>query len=377
MNRLRKRQFRFSAFYLLAALSALYIFQVLIATPQTRKVSYTDFIAEVRAGHLAEVNITSTELIGLLKEDAAKQKQARVISATRLPGIDESPLVKELEAQAVKLTGTIQVRPWWTEFLISWLLPLALLFAFYGYGMWRVGQGPGAALTFGKNRAKIYDESSKINVTFADVAGVDEAKAELVEIVDFLKNPQKYQKLGGRIPKGLLLVGPPGTGKTLLAKAVAGEATVPFFSISGSEFVELFVGMGAARMRDLFEQAKQKAPCIVFIDEIDAIGKTRSGASAFASNDEREQTLEQLLVEMDGFESNQAIVVLAATNRADVLDPALLRPGRFDRQITIDLPERRGREAILTIHTRNVPPAAYRNLADLARSTPGFSVADL
>ncbi len=378
MNRLRKRQFRFSAFYLLAALLALYIFQVLIATPQTRKVSYTDFIAEVRAGHLAEVNITSTELIGLLKEDAAKQKQTRLISTTRLPGIDESPLVKELEAQAVKLTGTIQVRSWWTEFLISWLLPLALLFAFYGYGMWRVGQGPGAALTFGKNRAKIYDESSKINVTFADVAGVDEAKAELVEIVDFLKNPQKYQKLGGRIPKGLLLVGPPGTGKTLLAKAVAGEATVPFFSISGSEFVELFVGMGAARMRDLFEQAKQKAPCIVFIDEIDAIGKARSsGRGMFFGHDEREQTLNQLLVEMDGFDSSKGVIIIAATNTPEVLDPALLRAGRFDRQVIVDRPDLKGREDILRVHAAKIKLAAGVDLHTIAARTPGMVGADL
>src|SRR3989475_302585 len=377
MNRLRKREFRFSAFYLLAALLALYIFQVLIATPQTRKVSYTDFIAEVRAGHLAEVNITSTELIGLLKEDAAKQKQARVISATRLPGIDESPLVKELEAQAVKLTGTIQVRSWWTEFLISWLLPLALLFAFYGYGMWRVGQGPGAALSFGKNRAKIYDESSKINATFADVAGVDEAKAELVEIVDFLKNPQKYQKLGGRIPKGLLLVGPPGTGKTLLAKAVAGEASVPFFSISGSEFVEMFVGVGAARVRDLFEQARAKAPCIIFIDELDALGRARGTMPGLGGHDEKEQTLNQLLVELDGFDPASGIVLIAATNRPEILDPALLRAGRFDRQVLVDRPDRVGRQQILKVHTRKIVLATDVKLEDVAALTPGFTGADL
>src|SRR2546421_290189 len=213
--------------------------------------------------------------------------------------------------------------------------------------------------------------------SFADVAGADEAKADLREEIDFLREPQRYLAIGAHIPKGVLLVGPPGTGKTLLARAVAGEAGVPFYSASGTGFVELFVGVGASRVRDLFEQAKKNAPCIVFIDEIDAVGRTRSGASAFASNDEREQTLEQLLVEMDGFESNQAVVVLAATNRPDVLDPALLRPGRFDRQITVDLPERRGREAILKIHMRNVPLASDVNLEDLARGTPGFSGADL
>src|SRR5438876_6859143 len=213
--------------------------------------------------------------------------------------------------------------------------------------------------------------------TFADVAGADEAKTELREVIDFLREPQRFLAIGARIPKGVLLVGPPGTGKTLLARAVAGEARVPFFSASGTDFVELFVGLGASRVRDLFEQAKKNAPCIIFIDEIDAIGRTRSGASAFASNDEREQTLEQLLVEMDGFEPHEAVVILAATNRPDVLDPALLRPGRFDRQITIDLPERRGREAILRIHTRNVPLAPDVNLEDLARVTHGFSGADL
>jgi cell division protease FtsH len=378
MDRLRRRQIRFSTIYLIVGLLALYLFQIFLAASQPRRLAYSEFLAEIRAGRLAEVNITSTELIGLLKEDAAKQKGVRLITTTRLPGIDESPLVKELDSQNVKLTGTIQVRSWWTEFLFSWLFPLALLFLFYGYGMWRVGQGPGSPLSFGKARAKIRDESSQNDVKFSDVAGVDEARTELVEIVDFLKNPQKYQRLGGRIPKGVLLVGPPGTGKTLLARAVAGEADVPFFSISGSEFVEMFVGMGAARVRDLFEQAKQKAPCIVFIDEIDAIGKARSaGRGMVFGHDEREQTLNQLLVEMDGFDPTKGVVIMAATNTPEVLDPALLRAGRFDRQVVVDRPDLKGREQILRVHARKAKLAPNSDLQTIAARTPGMVGADL
>jgi cell division protease FtsH len=378
MDRLRKRQLQFSAIYLVAALLALYIFQIFVAIPKPRRVSYTEFLAEVRAQQVAEVNITAAEWIGSLKEEAAKQKGVRLITTARLPGIDETSLVKELEGQNVKLTGTIEVRSWWSEFLLSWLFPLALLFLFYGYGMRQVGRGPGSPLSFGKARAKIQDESSGNDVKFADVAGVDEARAELVEIVDFLRSPQKYQKLGGRIPKGVLLVGPPGTGKTLLAKAVAGEADVPFFSISGSEFVELFVGMGAARVRDLFDQAKQKAPCIVFIDEIDAIGKARSaGRGMVFGHDEREQTLNQLLVEMDGFDSTKGVVLMAATNTPEVLDPALLRAGRFDRQVVVDRPDLKGREDILRVHARKVKLADTADLHAIAARTPGMVGADL
>lgn len=266
--------------------------------------------------------------------------------------------------------------PWWQTSLTILLnaLPILLL-VYFGYmalrGV-RQSQQAGDIFGVGRSRAKLYKEE-RPSTTFADVAGVDEAKQDLREVIDFLRNPQRYLAIGAHIPKGVLLVGPPGTGKTLLARAVAGEAGVPFFSASATSFVELFVGVGASRVRDLFEQAKKNAPCIVFLDEIDAIGRTRSGAAAFASNDEREQTLEELLVELDGFEQRDAIVVLAATNRADVLDPALLRPGRFDRQVTVDLPERRGREAILRIHARNVPLAPDVNLEDLARATPGFS----
>ena len=236
--------------------------------------------------------------------------------------------------------------------------------------MRRIGGGPTQALSFGRSKAKIYDRK-ELKTTFADVAGVDEAKAELVEIVDFLKNPKKYQRLGGRIPKGVLLVGPPGTGKTLLARAVAGEADVPFFFLSGSEFVEMFVGVGAARVRDLFEQAKEKAPCIIFIDELDAIGKSRAGATGFVGgHDEREQTLNQLLAEMDGFDSSKGVIIMAATNRPEVLDPALLRPGRFDRQVVVDKPDVRGREAILQVHARNVKLAPDVDLARPRRPHP-------
>lgn len=378
MDRLRKRQTGFSAMYVVASLLALSLFQTFVAPARPQRLSYSEFLADVRGGRVAEVNITSSELVGALKDEVAKQRNTRLIAATRLPGIDESSVVKEFEAQNVRLTGTIEVRSWWMDFLVSWLLPLALLFAFYGYGMWRVGQGPGSPLTFGKAKAKIRDESADNRVRFADVAGVDEARTELVEIVDFLQTPQKYQALGGRIPKGVLLVGPPGTGKTLLAKAVAGEANVPFFSISGSEFVELFVGMGAARVRDLFEQAKQKAPCIVFIDEIDAIGKARSaGRGMVFGHDEREQTLNQLLVEMDGFDATKGVVIMAATNTPEVLDPALLRAGRFDRQVLVDRPDLKGREEILRVHARKVRLAETADLHTIAARTPGMVGADL
>jgi cell division protease FtsH len=378
MDRLRRRQTGFSAAYIVAAVLALWLFQTVVGPARPQRLSYTEFLAEVRAGRVAEVNVTSTELVGVLKDEAAQQRKARIIAATRLPGIDESSLVGEFEAQGVRLTGTIEVRSWWIDLLLSWLLPLAVLFAIYGYGMWRVGQGPGSPLTFGKAKAKIRDESAENRVRFDDVAGVDEARAELVEIVDFLRNPQKYQALGGRIPKGVLLVGPPGTGKTLLAKAVAGEADVPFFSMSGSEFVELFVGMGAARVRDLFEQAKQKAPCIVFIDEIDAIGKARSaGRGMVFGHDEREQTLNQLLVEMDGFDSTKGVVIMAATNTPEVLDPALLRAGRFDRQVLVDRPDLKGREEILRVHARKIRLAETADLRTIAARTPGMVGADL
>jgi cell division protease FtsH len=346
-----------------------------LTSAKSQEVSYSEFVAEVRAGHLAEVKITEKELVGQLKEEAAKARGGnRQITTTRLPNMDDPALLKDLEAQQVKVTAEVDGYSWLGSFLI-YLFPVLLLLSLLSYGLRRA---PTGAMSFGKTRAKIYDRASASNITFGDVAGVDEAEAELIEVVDFLKTPQKYQKLGGRIPKGVLLVGPPGTGKTLLAKAVAGEAGVPFFSISGSEFVEMFVGVGAARVRDLFEQAKSKAPCIIFIDELDAIGKSRSaGRGALMSNDEREQTLNQLLAEMDGFDSSKGVILMAATNTPEVLDPALLRAGRFDRQVVVDRPDLQGREAILSVHARNVKLDPQVELRTIAARTPGMVGADL
>ena len=296
-------------------------------------------------------------------------------TTARIPATDDYQIVRELEAAKVEFSGRIESTFW--RDLFSWVVPLILMAALWLFLMRRMGGGPTQALSFGRSKAKIYDRK-ELKTTFADVAGVEEAKAELMEVVDFLKNPKKYQRLGGRIPKGVLLVGPPGTGKTLLARAVAGEADVPFFFLSGSEFVEMFVGVGAARVRDLFEQAKEKAPCIVFIDELDAIGKTRAGNTGFLSgHDEREQTLNQLLAEMDGFDSSKGVIIMAATNRPEVLDAALLRAGRFDRQVVVDRPDVKGREAILRVHARNVTLAPTVDLHVLAARTPGMAGADL
>ncbi|MFZ0431038.1 MAG: ATP-dependent zinc metalloprotease FtsH [Acidobacteriota bacterium] len=309
----------------------------------------------------------------------SQEAEPRQIVATRIPGIDNQSLLKDLEAQHVKIVGEAQSNSVWLDMLISWLLPLVILFLIFSYAMRRLRQGGGAGpLTLGKNKAKIHDQLSGIRITFDDVAGVEEAKGELVEVVDFLRHPQKYQRLGGRIPKGVLLVGAPGTGKTLLAKAVAGEAEVPFFSISGSEFVEMFVGVGAARVRDLFEQAKEKAPCIIFIDELDAVGKSRAGGRGpMFGNDEREQTLNQLLVEMDGFDASKGIIIMAATNTPEVLDPALLRAGRFDRHVVLDRPDLAGREAILRLHARDIALDSDADLKTIAARTPGMVGADL
>lgn len=378
MANTEQRSWRFPLIFLLITFAVIYLMQDLLKTPSERPVAYSDLIAAVRAGQVAEVRFTEQELIGVLKEEAAKaQGGEQAIVATRLPGIDETALLKELDEHQVKYSGEKITGGWWSTLLI-WLLPFIIILLLINLGLRGIRQGASGVLDFGKTRAKIYDQSSKLNVTFDDVAGLDEAKAELVEIVDFLKKPSKYQALGGRIPKGVLIVGPPGTGKTLLAKAVSGEAGVPFFSISGSAFVEMFVGVGAARVRDLFEQAKQQAPCIIFIDELDAIGKSRAGGyRLLGGHEEREQTLNQLLAEIDGFDSSKGVIIMAATNTPEVLDPALLRAGRFDRQVVLDSPDLRGREAILRVHAKNVKLAADVELKTIAARTPGMVGADL
>jgi len=350
------------------------------------------FFELLKADQVEKVAVTEREIRGIAKPGAlpsppsapgerlrkllGSEEETRVFVTTRIPLVDDQQLINELRAHNVEFAGRIETT-FWKDLLFGWVIPLAVMVAIWMFLMRRVGGGPTQALSFGRSKHKIFDRK-ELKTTFADVAGVDEAKAELVEIVDFLKNPRKYQRLGGRIPKGVLLVGPPGTGKTLLARAVAGEADVPFFTLSGSEFVEMFVGVGAARVRDLFEQAKDKAPCIIFIDELDAIGKSRAGASGFVGgHDEREQTLNQLLAEMDGFDSSKGVIIMAATNRPEVLDQALLRPGRFDRQVVVDKPDIRGREAILRLHARAVVLAPNVELGVIAARTPGFAGADL
>ncbi len=325
---------------------------------------FSDFLNAVKAEKISEVTINGNNILVRSKDGS--------LATTYAP--DQTSLVPILADQNVTFRAVPPEEPHWLmQALFSWF-PFLLFIIYMLYAV-RNMQGGGKAMGFGKSKAKLMTEQQS-KITFADVAGIDEAKAELEEIVDFLKSPQKFQKLGGKIPKGVLLVGPPGTGKTLLAKAIAGEARVPFFSISGSDFVEMFVGVGASRVRDMFEQAKKNSPCIVFIDEIDAVGRHR-GLSAGGGNDEREQTLNQLLVEMDGFEENQGIIIVAATNRPDILDPALLRPGRFDRRVDISNPDLKGREKILLVHIKKVPLASDVDLKVIARGTPGFSGADL
>ena len=329
--------------------------------------SYSDFLDKVTNGQVLDANIQGNELHGHLKVSPKDQFH------TTLPP-DYSDLLKSMGAAKVN----VSIKPEQSNILIPLLInvgPFVLLIGVWFFMIRQMQSGGNKALSFGKSRARLLSMQQK-KVTFKDVAGVDEAKEELKEIIEYLREPQKFQKLGGRIPKGVLLVGPPGTGKTLLARAVAGEANVPFFSISGSDFVEMFVGVGASRVRDLFEQGKKNAPCIIFIDEIDAVGRHR-GAGLGGGHDEREQTLNQLLVEMDGFESNDGVILVAATNRPDVLDPALLRPGRFDRRVVVGLPDIRGREEILRVHVKKVPVSDDTNLNVLARGTPGFSGADL
>ncbi len=332
--------------------------------PQEEEVIFSDFIKKVGNGEVTEVTIKENYIMGKLKDNT----KFRTYTA------NYPDLINELREKDVKIT----VRPVddnkWYAFLLNWG-PMLILLGIWIFFMRQMQTGGNKALSFGKSRAKLLNAAHK-KITFADVAGVDEAKEEVVEIVDFLKDPQKFQKLGGRIPKGVLVVGPPGTGKTLLARAIAGEADVPFFNISGSDFVEMFVGVGASRVRDLFEQGKKNAPCIIFIDEIDAVGRHR-GAGLGGGHDEREQTLNQLLVEMDGFDTNEGVILIAATNRPDVLDPALLRPGRFDRQIVVSRPDIKGRLGILNVHTKKLTLSKDVNLEVIARGTPGFTGADL
>jgi len=334
--------------------------------PKTQKIIFSSLIKEVKAGNVKTVTIESHNIIGVFKNG----KKFTTYAPT-YPGLVTLLEKNNVEIDAKPKPGS----PWYFSFLIDWLPMIIILFAFW-YFFWRQMQGgAGKAMSFGKSKAKLLNDGTN-KVTFKDVAGIEESKQELEEIVDFLKDPKKFTKLGGRIPHGVLLVGPPGTGKTLLAKAIAGEAGVPFFSISGSDFVEMFVGVGASRVRDLFAQGKKNAPCIIFIDEIDAVGRHR-GAGLGGGHDEREQTLNQLLVEMDGFEPNEGVILIAATNRPDVLDPALLRPGRFDRQVVVPKPDIKGREEILKVHIKDVPLDKDVNLKVIARGTPGFSGADL
>ena len=341
---------------------------------QPEEVPYSQFLTALQEGRVAEVTITDeTEILGTYEGPAGDQGDARKFE-TVLPFQADSEFTQRLEDAGVVMTAERnETSPLFT-ILLTWA-PVLLLVALWIFFMRQMQSGGNRALSFGKSKAKLLNTTGK-KVTFKDVSGVEEAKEELQEIVEFLKEPQKFQKLGGRIPKGVLLMGPPGTGKTLLARAIAGEANVPFFSISGSDFVEMFVGVGASRVRDLFEQGKKNAPCIIFIDEIDAVGRHR-GAGLGGGHDEREQTLNQLLVEMDGFESNEGVILIAATNRPDVLDPALLRPGRFDRRVVVDRPDINGRLGILKVHTREIPLADDVDLAVIARGTPGFAGADL
>src|ERR1700704_5587900 len=366
-----ERRTKFNLFYILFAVFAMLAVQEGWRRAQTIEVvPYSEFEKYLEEGRIAEVTVSDQHITGKLK----KPEGAKTVVVANLVPPELADRLSRFDVKYTRVQESTLLRD-----LLAWIVPALVFFGIWYLRAKRMSQGGGLGggfMSIGKSRAKIYVEN-KTGVTFKDVAGVEEAKAELQEVVEFLKAPKKYGRLGARVPKGVLLVGPPGTGKTLLARAVAGEAGVPFFSISGSEFVEMFVGVGAARVRDLFEQARQKAPAIIFIDELDAIGRSRGAALRVGGNDEQEQTLNQILTEMDGFDSREGVIVLAATNRADVLDPALLRPGRFDRRVTIDAPDRRGRAAILQIHTREVPLAPDVDLDAIAGDSAGMVGADL
>jgi cell division protease FtsH len=357
----------FSIWYFLLALLLFTYMQQYLFSAKVETIPYSQFKQYLAEGVLSKLTIGPQSITGTLK--GKDKKQGEKFTTVR---VNDPDLVKELDEHKVRYSGHYASK--FLSTLLTWVIPIGIFFLIWRFAMKKMGSGVGV-MSFSKSKAKLFAEN-ETKVTFADVAGIDEAKEELQEVVDFLRSPEKFQKLGGRIPKGVLLVGPPGTGKTLLARAVAGEAKVPFFSISGSEFVEMFVGVGAARVRDLFSQATGQAPCIIFIDELDALGKAR-GMNVMGGRDEQEQTLNQLLVEMDGFETNKGVIIMAATNRPEILDPALLRPGRFDRQVLVDRPDINGREAILRIHSKNVLLGPDVDLRKIAGRTPGFVGADL
>jgi cell division protease FtsH len=377
---------QFSIGYFIVAMLMLFLLQYYFAAPKVETIGYSQFKSLVKNRLVTNLVINEQIIRGEIKPEGVKE----VLSAEQLKArgdrikedktnlpfvtvrIEDTDLVSDLEAAGVPFKGEVVSQ--WLPTVLSWVVPVALFFLLWSFLFRKMGAG-GSLMQFGKSKAKVYIEK-KTGVTFADVEGIDEAEEELAEVVEFLRTPQKYQRLGGRIPKGVLLIGPPGTGKTLLARAVAGEAGVPFFSISGSDFVEMIVGVGAARVRDLFAQAVQHAPSIIFIDELDALGKAR-GMNLLSSHDEREQTLNQLLAEMDGFDPNQGVIIMAATNRPEILDAALLRPGRFDRQVLVDRPDVKGRERILRLHARKIKLAPSVDLAQIAAKTPGFVGADL
>ncbi len=379
-----RKQFRFSLWYFLITLVGLYLVNTWLLRPKIESVDYSDFKAKIESGELTRVEIGEEYLTGFSLKRAQLQayEHARLSNETptaplktyRAVRTFDPTLIPLMDKKGLEYYAVAPQHRSWLEALLSWVLPIIVMVFFWNYLSKKIGKSGMGVMSFGANQAKLVAEGDT-GVTFKDVAGVDEAKAELVEVVDFLKNPTKYEAVGGRIPKGVLLVGPPGTGKTLLARAVAGEAKVPFFRISGADFVEMFVGVGASRVRDLFKQAREKAPCLVFIDELDAIGKSRG--FSLGGNDEREQTLNQLLVEMDGFDARSGVIILSATNRPEILDPALLRPGRFDRQVLVDRPDLSGRVEILKVHSRSVKLDGTVDLEKVARGTPGFTGADL
>jgi len=365
-----EKKHKFSIWYVLLGIWVVLIVQSYIASMFAYQViPYSHFLSLLKAGKISEVAVSANQIQGKMKVDGISGEETKGFRTIRV----DQELSTLLDQYKITFKGEIEST--FLRDLLSWVLPILLFIGIWYFVMKRMGSQQAGFMTLGKNKAKIYMEN-ELNVTFDDVAGVDEAKQELVEVIDFLKTPAKFTELGGKIPKGILLVGPPGTGKTMLAKAVAGESGVPFFSISGSEFVEMFVGMGAARVRDLFDQAKKKAPCIIFIDELDALGKAR-GFSAVGGHDEREQTLNQLLVEMDGFDTKVGVILMAATNRPEILDPALLRPGRFDRHVLVDRPDKAGRKEILRVHMRKIKAGPDVDLELLANMTPGMVGADL